>query len=86
MVNAGRLEAKGGSQGAGIGGGTSNTDGAGDCGDVIVNGGKVIATTTSWGAGIGGAVPWIKSGGNLKADVFQQTVWYTCKAVNALLS
>ena len=66
-VNAGRLEAKGGSQGAGIGGGTSNTDGAGDCGDVIVNGGKVIATTTSWGAGIGGAVPWIKSGGNLKS-------------------
>ena len=66
-VNAGRLEAKGGSQGAGIGGGTSNTDGAGDCGDVIVNGGKVIATTASWGAGIGGAVPWIKSGGNLKS-------------------
>ena len=66
-VNAGRLEAKGGAQGAGIGGGTADNVGAGDCGDVIVNGGTVVATTTSWGAGIGGGVPWIKSGGNLKS-------------------
>ena len=66
-VNAGRLEAKGGPQGAGIGAGTVDNIGAGDCGDVIVNGGTVVATTTSWGAGIGGGVPWIKSGGNLKS-------------------
>ena len=66
-VNAGRLEAKGGAQGAGIGAGTVDDVGAGDCGDVIVNGGTVIATTTSWGAGIGGGVPWIKNGGNLKS-------------------
>ncbi|MBR0505872.1 MAG: hypothetical protein IJJ84_10750, partial [Kiritimatiellae bacterium] len=66
-INAGRLEAKGGSQGAGIGGGTVDSTGAGDCGDVIVNGGTVIATTTSWGAGIGGGTPWIKTGGNLKS-------------------
>ena len=66
-INAGRLEAKGGNQGAGIGAGTVDNVGAGDCGDVIVNGGTVIATTTSWGAGIGGGVPWIKTGGNLKS-------------------
>lgn len=66
-VNAGRLEAKGGAQGAGIGAGTADDVGAGDCGDVVVNGGTVIATTASWGAGIGGGTPWIKAGGNLKS-------------------
>ncbi|MBR1588621.1 MAG: hypothetical protein IJ658_09890, partial [Kiritimatiellae bacterium] len=66
-VNAGRLEAKGGAQGAGIGAGTADDVGAGDCGDVIVNGGTVIATTASWAAGIGGGTPWIKAGGNLKS-------------------
>ena len=66
-INAGRLEAKGGAQGAGIGAGTADDVGAGDCGDVTVNGGTVIATTASWAAGIGGGVPWIKAGGNLKS-------------------
>ena len=65
-INAGRLEAKGGSQGAGIGVGSSdNVDGP-TCGDVTVNGGTVIAWTQNWGCGIGGATTYHKAGGNLK--------------------
>ena len=65
-INAGTVVATGTEQAAGIGGGTSNTAGAGDCGDVIINGGKVTATCKSWGCGIGGAVPYSDVGGNLK--------------------
>ncbi|MBR1588619.1 MAG: hypothetical protein IJ658_09880 [Kiritimatiellae bacterium] len=66
-VNAGRLEAKGGGQGAGIGvGSIDGVDGA-TCGDVLVNGGTVIAGPASWGCGIGGATPYHKAGGNLKS-------------------
>ena len=65
-INAGTLEATGTAQGAGIGGGSSDVDGAGDCGDVVVNGGKVTAKCSSYGCGIGGAVPYKDVGGNLK--------------------
>ena len=65
-INAGRLEAKGGSQGAGIGVGSSDSVDGPTCGDVTVNGGTVIASTASWGCGIGGATTYHKAGGNLK--------------------
>ena len=65
-INAGRLEAKGGSQGAGIGVGSSDSVDGPTCGDVTVNGGTVIAWTVNWGCGIGGATTYHKAGGNLK--------------------
>ena len=66
-INAGRLEAKGGGQGAGIGVGSADEYDGPTCGDVTVNGGTVIAWTASWGCGIGGATPYWKAGGNLKS-------------------
>ena len=66
-INAGRLEARGGSQGAGIGVGSADKSDGATCGDVIVNGGTVVAWTSGWGCGIGGATPYWKSGGNLKS-------------------
>lgn len=66
-INAGTVVATGTEQAAGIGGGTSNVAGAGDCGDVFVNGGTVTAKCKSWGCGIGGAVPYSDVGGNLKS-------------------
>lgn len=69
-IRAGRLEATGGAQAAGIGAGTSdNYKCAGTCGDVVVHGGVVVATamTKGWGCGIGGGVPWIGHGGHLKS-------------------
>ena len=65
-INAGRLEARGGSQGAGIGVGSSDSVDGPTCGDVTVNGGTVIAWTQNWGCGIGGATTYHKAGGNLK--------------------
>jgi len=66
-INAGRLEAKGGGQGAGIGVGSADEYDGPTCGDVTVNGGTVIAGPANWGCGIGGATPYWKAGGNLKS-------------------
>ena len=66
-INAGRLEARGGSQGAGVGVGSADEYDGATCGDVIVNGGTVVAWTSGWGCGIGGATPYWKAGGNLKS-------------------
>lgn len=67
---AGRLEATGGAQAAGIGAGTSDqSKSAGTCGDVAVHGGVVVATAmkNGWGCGIGGGVPYLGHGGHLKS-------------------
>ena len=48
-AGTGKLEAKGGEEGAGIGGGNEAMNG-----DITINGGSVTATTVDYGAGIGG--------------------------------
>ena len=47
------LEARGGSNAAGIGAGKGGSDGFGNAGSIWIHGGHVVATGGSWGAGIG---------------------------------